>query len=93
MLEVSSAGGMGAGMPEPPEESTAQQSLPDGFGHEDFTAMIKTHVWAVVRGAVVEDLPEHVPEVVNAEVGDAIEDDTTHPITPCCCCTYLRSAG
>jgi hypothetical protein len=43
------------------EDSAVQQGFPDGFRHEDFTAMMQT--WALV---------ENLPEVVNAEVGDAI---------------------
>ena len=43
----------------------------------DFTAVMQT--WAVV---------EDLPEVVNAEVGDAIEELTQLTLihTPCCCC-------
>ena len=52
-------------MPEMLEDSIVHQGLPDGFGHEDFTAMMQT--WAVV---------EDLPEVVNAEVDDAIEELT-----------------
>jgi hypothetical protein len=52
-------------MPELLEDSTVQQGLPGGFGHEDFTAMMQ--MWAVV---------EDLPEVVNAEVDDAIEELT-----------------
>jgi hypothetical protein len=74
---VSSAKGMEGGMPELLEDSIVQQGLPGGFGHEDFTAMMK--IWAVV---------EDLPDVVNAEVGDAIEELTqlTPTNTPCCCC-------
>jgi hypothetical protein len=62
------------GMPELLEDSIVQQGLPDGFGHEDLTAMMQ--IWAVV---------EDLPEVVNAEVevGDAIEE--LAPIPHVCC--------
>ena len=43
----------------------------DLAGHEDFTAMMQT--WAVV---------EDLPEVVNAEVGDAIEELTQVTLIP-----------
>jgi hypothetical protein len=52
-------------MPELIQDITLQQGLPDGLGHEDFAAMMQT--WAVV---------EDLPEVVDAGVGNAIEELT-----------------
>ena len=69
---VGSANSMQGGMPEVLEDSIVHQGLPDGFGHEDFTAMMQT--WAMV---------EDLPEVVNAEVlGDAIEELTQLTLIP-----------
>jgi hypothetical protein len=68
---VSSAAGMEGGVPELLEDSIVQQGLPGGFGHEEFTAMMQ--MWAVV---------EDLPEVVNAEVGDAIEELTQLALIP-----------
>jgi hypothetical protein len=48
-----------------------QQGLPDGYGHGDFAAMMQT--WAMV---------EDLPEVVNAGIGDAIEELTQLALIP-----------
>jgi hypothetical protein len=46
---VSSASGMEGDMPVLLEDSIVQQGLPDGFGHEDFAAMVM-QTWAVAVG-------------------------------------------